>query len=159
MFVAAGSLTAALAGAAGVGSAELAQAGWLGALQLWFLPVYLLLIALTPALLAAHRRGGLVHRYLVDMIGSGNTNPPSIALLPYAAAQFGLVMAAEPAAARLLARPRLWRRVRRLNATTMTVYLWHFVPVITIAVAFYPTGVMGQPAIGTARWWGLRLAW
>ena len=28
----------------------------------------------------------------------------------------------------------------------MTVYLWHFVPVIVIAVAFYPTGVMPQPA-------------
>jgi 1-acyl-sn-glycerol-3-phosphate acyltransferase len=102
------------------------------------------------------------HRYMVDMIGSGNTNPPSIALLAYAAAQCGLVIAAEPAepaAAQLPARPRLWRPVRRLNATTMTVYLWHFVPVIVIAVAFYPTGVMPPPAIGTAQWWGLRLAW
>ncbi len=32
-----------------------------------------------------------------------------------------------------------------------TVYLWHFVPVIVIAAAFYPTGVMPQPAIGTAH--------
>lgn len=38
----------------------------------------------------------------------------------------------------------------------MTVYLWHFVPVIAVAVAFYPTGVMPQPVIGTARWWELR---
>ena len=45
--------------AAGAGPAELAEAGWLVALQLWFLPVYLLLIALTPALLAAWRRYGL----------------------------------------------------------------------------------------------------
>ena len=231
VFVVAGILAAAVATAAGVGAAELAQAGWLAALQLWFLPVYLLLIALTPALLAAHRRWGLVvpavmaaatalvdkgvvgahwhvlgyanyllvwgsihqwgfawqdrtltrarwrpyalaaggaallagllasRRYMVDMVGSGNTNPPSIALLAFAAAQCGLVIAAEPAAARLLARPRLWRRVRRLNATTMTVYLWHFVPVLIIAVAFYPTRVMPQPAIGTAQWWELRLAW
>ena len=231
VFVVAGILAAAAARAAGVGAAELAQAGWLAALQLWFLPVYLLLIALTPALLAAHRRWGLAvpaamaaaaalvdkgvigahwhvigyanylfvwgsmhqwgfawqdrtltrarwrpyalaaggaallagllasRRYMVDMVGSGNTNPPSIALLAFAAAQCGLVIAAEPAAARLLARPRLWRRVRRLNATTMTVYLWHFVPVIIIAAAFYPTGVMPQPAIGTAQWWELRPAW
>ena len=94
-----------------------------------------------------------------DMVGSGNTNPPSIALLAYAATQAGLVLAAGPAATRLLARPRLWHRVARLNETTMTVYLWHFVPVIIIAAAFYPIGVMPQPAVGTARWWELRPAW
>jgi hypothetical protein len=88
-----------------------------------------------------------------DTVGSGNTNPPSITLLAYAAAQAGLVIAAESAATRLLARPRLWHRVQRLNATTMTVYLWHFVPVIVVAVAFYPVGMMPQPALGTARWW------
>ena len=32
-------------------------------------------------------------RYMVDMVGSGNTNPPSIALLAFAAAQCGLVIA------------------------------------------------------------------
>jgi hypothetical protein len=93
------------------------------------------------------------------MVGSGNTNPPSIALLAYSAAQAGLVIAAEPTVARLLARPRLWRAVRRLNRATMTVYLWHFVPVIIVAVAFYPTRVMPQPAVGTALWWELRPAW
>ena len=40
-----------------------------------------------------------------DMVGSGNTNPPSIVLLAYAAAQAGLVIAAEPTATRLLAGP------------------------------------------------------
>jgi len=45
--------------AAGAGRAETAEAGWLIALQLWFLPAYLVLIALTPVLLAAHRRWGL----------------------------------------------------------------------------------------------------
>jgi hypothetical protein len=43
----------------GTGAAELAQAAWLVALQPWFLPAYLLLIALTPVMLAAHRRWGL----------------------------------------------------------------------------------------------------
>ena len=41
----------------------------------------------------------------------------------------------------------------------MTVYLWHMAPVIVIAVAFYPTGVMPQPTVGTAQWWELRPAW
>ena len=220
---------------AGAGTAELAQAGWLVALQLWFLPVYLLLIALTPAMLAAYRRWGLavpavmavgaaavdvgvvgggVHvvgyaNYLlvwgsiyvwgfawrdgtltrprwrpyalaaagagalaglvtwgpfpVDMIGAGervaNTSPPSIALLAYAAAQTGLVLAAAPAVSRLLARPRWWQPVSRLDPGVMLVYLWHMVPVIIVAVAFYPTGIMPQPRIGSAEWWALRPAW
>jgi fucose 4-O-acetylase-like acetyltransferase len=221
--------------AAGAGPAEIAEAGWLVALQLWFLPVYLLLVALTPALLAAYRRwrlavpvamaagaaavdagvlgahlrllgyanyllvwgsvyvwgfawqdGGLTSRrwrplalaaaglaalagllswgpFPVDMIGAGervgNTSPPSVALLAYAAAQSGLVLAAEPAMSRLLRRPRLWRWVTRINSTVMTVYLWHMVPVIIIGVAFYPTGVIPQPAVGTGQWWELRPAW
>jgi fucose 4-O-acetylase-like acetyltransferase len=228
-------LAAAAARMAGAGPAELARAGWLVALQLWFLPVYLLLIALTPVMLAAHRRWGLAvpaamalgaaavdaaavgghlpvigyANYLlvwgsmyqwglawqdgtltrprwrpyalaaagaaalaglvargpfpIDMIGAGervaNTAPPSIALLAYAAAQAGLVLAAAPAATRLLARPRWWRPVTRLSPAVMLVYLWHMVPVVIAAVAFYPTGVMPQPRIGSARWWELRPAW
>lgn len=58
-----------------------------------------------------------------------------------------------------LARPRRWRFVQRLNDAVMTVYLWHFAPVLIVAAAFYPTGVMPQPAIGSAPWWVLRLAW
>ena len=220
-----------VAGAAGVNPAEIAEAGWLVALQLWFLPVYMVLIALTPPLLAAHRRWGLavpavmaaaaglvdagvlgphlhvigylnylfvwgsIHQwgfawqdgtltsprwrpyalasggaallaglvtsgmFMADMVGSGNTNPPSIALLAYAAAHAGLVLAAEPWVSGLLARPRVWEWVKRLNSTVMTVYLWHFVPAIVVAVAFYATGIMPQPAVGTAEWWELRPAW
>ncbi len=43
----------------GASAAEVAQAGWLVALQLWFLPVYRLLIVLTPVMLTAHQRWGL----------------------------------------------------------------------------------------------------
>jgi len=220
---------------AGVNATTLAQAGWLVAMQLWFLPVYLLLIALTPALYAAQRRWGLavptvmalgaagvdacvlgphlpligfanyllvwgsMHQwgfawhdgtltsrrcrpyaifagstallcgllawspFPVDMIGAGeridNTTPPSIALLAFAAAQIGLVLAVTPAAARLLTRPGVWRLVSRLNPMAVTIYLWHMVPVLIVAVAFYPTGVMPQPSIGSGLWWLLRLAW
>ena len=76
-----------------------------------------------------------------------------------AAALAGLVLAAAPAATRLLARPRWWRPVTRLSPAVMLVYLWHMVPVVIAAVAFYPTGVMPQPRIGSARWWELRPAW
>src|SRR6266568_464002 len=220
---------------AGVSPAELAQAGWLVALHLWFLPVYLLLIVLTPVMLAAHRRWGLAvpavmaiaaagvdlatigahlpligfANYLLvwgsmhqwgfawrdgrltrsrwrpwalaaggtgllaallawgpfppDMIGAGervgNTTPPSIALLAFAAAQSGLMLAAAPAAGRLLARGRWGERVARLNSYVMTVYLWHMTPVILVAAALYPTALLPQPPAGTGQWWTLRPAW
>ncbi len=99
----------------------------------------------------------------IDMIGAGervgNTTPPSIALLAYAAAETGLILAAAPAVSRLLTRPRWWRPVTRLNPAVMLVYLWHMVPVIIAAVAFYPAGVIPQPRIGSAEWWELRPAW
>jgi fucose 4-O-acetylase-like acetyltransferase len=221
---------------AGADPGELAQAGWGVALQLWFLPVYLLLIALAPALHAAHRRWGravpavatlgvaavdavilgtrltglgyanyllvwgTIHQwgfawedgtltrsrwrpvalaaagavllggllawspFPVNMVGTtgggvNNTVPPSVALLAFAAVQAGVLLAAEPAAARLLARAGLWRRVSWLNDRVLTVYLWHMTPVVVAAVALYPTGILAQPAIGSAGWWALRPAW
>jgi hypothetical protein len=93
------------------------------------------------------------------MVGAGNTNPPSVALLAFALAQSGLALAAEPAGTRLLQRPGLWRWVRRLNATVMTLYLWQFVPVIIVAIICYPAGLLPQPAIGSAQWWALRPVW
>ncbi len=61
------------------------------------------------------------------MIGAGervgNTTPPSVALLAYAAAEIGLVLAAAPAVSRLLTRPRWWRPVTRLTPAVMLVYL------------------------------------
>lgn len=235
VYVAVATLAVTGARIAGADPAELAQAGWFVALHLWFLPVYLLLIALTPVMLAAQRRWGLavpavmalaaggidvgvvgarlpligfanyllvwgsMHQwgfawqdgsltrrrwrpyalaaggtgvlagllawrvFPVDMIGAGerigNTNPPSVALLAFAAAQAGLLLAAEPAANRLLARPRWWRSVTRINTSVMNVYLWHMAPVIMVAVTLYPTGAMPGPAVGTAQWWAFRPAW
>ncbi len=236
VFVVVAVLAVTAARLAGVPGAELNEGGWLVAFQLWFLPVYLLLILLTPVLLAAHRRWGLavpvvmavaaaavqaavlglhwpvigygnyllvwgsIHQwgfawqdgtltrsrwrplalaaggvvalaglltwgpFPVDMIGAAgetviNTAPPSVALLAFAAAQAGLVLAAEPAVSRWLARPRRWRRVQRLNDSVLSVYLWHMAPALVIAVAFYPTGIMPQPTIGSGAWWLSRLAW
>lgn len=236
VFVVVAVLAVAVAELAGVRAAELAEGAWLVAFQLWFIPVYLILILLTPPMLAAHQRWGLavpavmavaagavdaavvgprwplisylndllvwgsMHQwgfawqdgtltrsrwrpltlaaggvvalagiltwgpFPVDMIGAagekfGNTTPPSVALLALAAAQAGLVLAAEPAVSRWLDNPRRWRRVQRLNAPVMNVYLWHMVPALVIAVAFYPTKIMPQPAIGSGLWWLTRLAW
>jgi hypothetical protein len=46
-----------------------------------------------------------------------------------------------------------------LNAVVMNVYLWHFVPAIIIAVAFYRTGLLPQPHVGSREWFALRLLW
>ena len=93
------------------------------------------------------------------MIGAGermgNTTPPSIAVPAFATAQAGLLLAAEPP----VARPRPWRRVARLNPAVITVYLWHMVPAVVIAIALYPAGIMPQPPIGSAQWWTTRPAW
>lgn len=235
LYIAVMSLVALVAAAAGATSRTLAQAGWLVGLHLWFLPVYLLLIGLTPALYAAHRRWGLlvpavmvvaaaavdvgvvgahlpligfanyllvwgsmhqcgfawrdglltrsrwhpvalagagagvlavlvtVGPFPLDMVGTRgdvrNTSPPSLALLAFAAAQAGLVISLQPAASRLLARPRWWRAVGRLDAVVLTVYLWHMVPVVLVAATVYPTGAVPQPDVGSWQWWALRPAW
>jgi hypothetical protein len=220
----------------GLGRDDLARAAWFVGLQLWFLPVYLLLILLTPALLRLHRRFGLavpaamaaavalvdvgkigwhvpvigfanyllgwgaIHQcgfawqdgtltrrrwrpcalaggglitlaalvqwgpFPIDMVGVPgeavqNANPPSIALLAFAAALVGLLIAAEPAGQRLLASARRWRAVSTLNETTITVYLWHMVPVVLVAVASYPAGPVPPLGVGSWQWWLSRPAW
>jgi peptidoglycan/LPS O-acetylase OafA/YrhL len=229
-FVVVAAVAAGAALLAGMPGPGVGAAARFAVLHLWFLPVYLLLAALTPALLAAHRRWGLwvpvvmavaaalvsaapeqrLHvigfanylfvwgsahqwgfawqdgtltrrrwrpfamvaggaallaclvasgRYDVNMVGLANTVPPSVAFLAFALAQCGLVLAFEPVGSRIVRRSAVWRCVRRLNDFVMSVYLWHFVPVIVVAIALYPTGLLPQPAVGSAEWWALRPAW
>jgi len=54
---------------AGVPAGTLALAGWAVALHLWFLPVYLLLTLLTPALSSLHRRYGLAVPVAMALLG------------------------------------------------------------------------------------------
>ena len=60
-----------MAASAGVPANTLALAGWAVALHLWFLPVYLLLTLLTPAMYAAHRRYGLAAPVAMVLLGVG----------------------------------------------------------------------------------------
>ncbi|WP_078912534.1 acyltransferase family protein [Streptomyces sp. NRRL S-646] len=221
----------------GVDPGTLALVGWAMAMQFWFLPVYLLLSALTPILHAAHRRwglavpvamgavaliadtvvltahaprvgllnyvlvwgvayqlgfcwrdglltgrrtllptvltagGGLAFALLVELgpfplsliLVTGqtpsNTNPPSAAMLSWAAAQVGACLLAAPVLRRLLERERVWRVVRPVGGVSMTLYLWHMLPVLVAAAAFYLTGLAPEPALGSAAWWALRVPW
>ncbi|MYS88578.1 MULTISPECIES: acyltransferase family protein [Streptomyces] len=210
--------------------------GWAMAMQFWFLPVYLLLSALTPPLHAAHRRWGLgvpvvlgaaalaadalavaVHVPYVGLLNyvlvwgiayqlgfcwrdglltghratapamaacggvafaalvgvgpfpvslirvtgqsPGNTDPPSAAMLAWVVAQVGLCLLAARAMRRLLDRERVWRVVSPVGGASMTLYLWHMLPVLVVAAAFYLTGLAPQPAFGSAAWWALRVPW
>ena len=221
----------------GVDPGTLALVGWAMAMQFWFLPVYLLLSALTPILHAAHRRWGLAvpvamgavaliadtvvltaHAPRVGLLnyvlvwgvayqlgfcwrdgllterrtllptalaaGGGlafallvalgpfpvslilvtgqtpsNTNPPSAAMLSWAVAQVGACLLAAPVLRRLLEREQVWRVVRPVGGVSMTLYLWHMLPVLVAAGAFYLTGLAPEPALGSAAWWALRVPW
>ncbi|MEU5599660.1 acyltransferase [Streptomyces sp. NPDC020298] len=221
---------------AGVDAGTLALVGWAMAMQFWFLPVYLLLSALTPPLYAAHRRWGLlvpsamgavalatdalvvtVHAPYVGLLDyvlvwgvayqlgfcwrdglltgrrlvplgmavgggvafaalvalgpfpvslirvtgqtPGNTDPPSAAMLAWVVAQVGLCLLAAPPVRRLLERDRVWRVVRPVGAASMTLYLWHMLPVLAVAAAFYLTDLAPEPTVGSAAWWALRVPW
>ncbi|WP_189942603.1 acyltransferase family protein [Streptomyces aurantiogriseus] len=220
----------------GVDPFTLALVGWAMAMQFWFLPVYLLLSALTPGMHALHRRWGarvpagmgavalligvldvamdvpyvgalnyvlvwgVVYQLgfcwrdgllggsrpvpvglalgggvgFAALVGLGpfpvslilvtgqdpsNTNPPSAAMLAWGVAQVGLCLLVAPAARRVLEQERVWHAVRVTGAASMTLYLWHMLPVLVIAAAFYLTGLAPQPAFGSAAWWGWRVPW
>ncbi len=224
--------TVAVLGWVGAPGSPLSFGGWAVAMHLWFVPVYLLVVLLTPAAMAAHRRWGLLvpavlavavagvdaaariapevglanyllcwaavyqlgicwrsgsfggrrpvvlavsaavvvavllvtGSYPVAMVGAPgataqNNFPPTVALLAFAAAQAGLLIAAAPAVTRWLRRSRLRRFLAAANRNVMAVYLWQMVPVVVVALIGYPTGLLPQPEPGTAGWWLFRLAW
>jgi hypothetical protein len=217
-----------------VAGSTLEYAGWAVAMHLWFLAVYLVVVSLTPAALAAQRRWGLlvpavlaVGVVVVDAVGLGghlphlrvlnyllcwgalyqlgiawhegalagrkpvllavgsavalallillgpypvsmigvpgqtvqNSDPPSTAMLAFACAQAGLVIALAPALNRALRAGFLQRMLTRANGNVMALYLWHMIPVVIVAIVGYPAGLLPQPIEGTAEWWLARLEW
>ncbi|WP_163702087.1 acyltransferase family protein [Mycolicibacterium sarraceniae] len=217
-----------------VAGSELDFGAWAVAMHLWFLGIYVLVVALTPIAVAAHRRWGLwvpvvmtvaiaaidvatigahlqyigwlnyllvwgllyqlgiawhggklrgwvpialaicsaivlmllvtVGPYPVCMIGVpgavvDNTGPPNLALLALGCTEAGIALAAVPVVNRLLKSARAQRILAVANDNVMALYLWHMVPVVIVALAGYPTGLLPQPTLGTAAWWWFRLGW
>lgn len=102
--------------------------------------------------------------YPISMIGVPgqtvqNTSPPTLAMLAFACAQAGVVVAVAPALNRVLRPGLLQRMLSGANNNVMALYLWHMVPVIIVALVGYPTGLLPQPIEGTAAWWLARLEW
>lgn len=218
----------------GVAGSELDFGAWAVAMHLWFLGIYVLVVALTPVAVALHRRWGLwvpvvmtlaiaaidvatiaahlqylgwlnyllvwgllyqlgiawhdgklrgwmsvvlaacsaivlvllvtVGPYPVSMIGVpgavvNNTGPPNLALLALGCTEAGIALAAVPAVNSLLKSTRAQRILAIANDNVMALYLWHMVPVVVVALAGYPTGLLPQPTLGTVAWWWFRLGW
>ena len=150
--------------------------GWLNYLLCWG-ALYQLGIAWHAGLLATRRAAVLatgsavalalliwLRFYPVSMIGVpgqtiDNTTPPTVALLAFGCAQTGIARTLAPRLNRAL-RAGLVRRVLSIaNNNVMALYLWHMIPVVIVAVAGYPAGLLPQPTEGTADWWLARLEW
>ncbi|MEU1300707.1 acyltransferase family protein [Streptomyces shenzhenensis] len=71
VFIAVGVAVAATARLAGVDPGLVRLAAWVVAISLWFLAVYLVVVALTPAMLDAHRRWGLAVPAALTMAAAG----------------------------------------------------------------------------------------
>jgi surface polysaccharide O-acyltransferase-like enzyme len=224
--------TIAVLGKVGVGRSPLSFGGWAVAMHLWFIPVYLVVVALTPVAVAAHRRwglkvpavlalavavvdavartvpevglanyllcwaavyqigicwrGGQLHQrrtllcavsaailvavllalrcYPISMVGAPgaaeqNNFPPTVALLAFAVAQTGLLVAVAPAVTRWLQRSGWRRPLAVANNNVMAIYLWQMVPVVVVALIGYPTGLLPQPEPGSGAYWLFRVVW
>lgn len=103
--------------------------------------------------------------YPISMVGVpgdviSNTTPPDLLLLAFAAAQVGLVLALEGPMRRRLAGQRAWAATVLVNATIMTVYLWHLTVLsLLVGLANLLGGVGLHAEPGTAEWWLARVPW
>jgi fucose 4-O-acetylase-like acetyltransferase len=168
------------AGVAVVDAASLAghvpYLGWLNYVLCWGALYQLgiawhsrLLEGRRPVLLAAGSAVALallirLGPYPVSMIGvpgqtMDNTTPPSVAMLAFAWAQAGLVIALAPVLNRALRAGPVQRVLSVANNNVMALYLWHMIPVVIVAIIGYPAGLLPQPTEGTAQWWLARLEW
>jgi fucose 4-O-acetylase-like acetyltransferase len=100
-------------------------------------------------------------RSMVGVPGEATSNmsPPSLCIIALTAVQLGLVLLVRPVALRALQRRRLWTAVIAVNASIMTVFLWHLTALAVGATLL--VGVVHLPAaeVGTLAWWALRLPW
>ena len=105
--------------------------------------------------------------YPVSMVGFPgariqNPSPPSVALLTFGLAQCGLAAWVDPWVRGWWDRvtpARLRAAVRFLAVSSMSLYLWHMVPVLIVSVIGYPLRLFPQPTVGSSSWWIQRVVW
>jgi fucose 4-O-acetylase-like acetyltransferase len=101
--------------------------------------------------------------YPLSMVGvpgeaRSNMSPPTVCILALAALHVGLVLLARPAAIRLLQRRRVWTAIVAVNASIMTMFLWHLTALAIGATVLFAVG-FPQPDVGSLQWWLTRVPW
>lgn len=114
------------------------------------------------ALVALTAAAGYPRSMVATTLSEGsNLWPTNATVVAVAVLQLGLVWLAAPWAARLLARPRIWRPVVALNAVALTVFVWHMTAYAAVLVAAERAGV--ARALTAARpdgdWLAVRPFW
>lgn len=103
--------------------------------------------------------------YPLSMVGvpgavATNNSPPTSALIALGVAQIGFLLSIEAPVRRLLDNPRVWRATILVNATIMTLYLWHLTAMVLLVGGSL---LVGGPDLGlapaTASWWFTRPIW
>ena len=96
----------------------------------------------------------------LDTGGITNSNPPKVTLIALGVFQFGVAMALAPKVRPWLARIGPWTGVVAVNASIMTLYLWHLTAMVAvIGVASVLDGFGLGYTVNTATWWVTRPAW
>jgi hypothetical protein len=95
--------------------------------------------------------------YPVSMVGLpgeavSNMAPPTVALLAQGIGICGVAAALRPFAARVLARPRVWKSVVVASPFAMTAFLWHLTALMVTLLTLRAVGIT-QPAVASVSWW------
>ncbi len=144
---------------------------WLGVHQLGYLWRYQRISS--PGRALAFAAGGLTLLCLLVGVGSypismitvpgeevSNSRPPTLALLALGIFHGGLVLAVQAPLRRWLQRPRPWALTILVNASIMTVYLWHVtVLALVVGLANLLGGIGLGLEPGTGAWWLSRPLW
>lgn len=99
----------------------------------------------------------------VEADAISNSNPTRVTMAFLGMLQGGLVLLAEPALARLLARPRPWLVTVLVNRRIMTLFLWHLTVFVGVAHLVLTVSGSAAPAVLpeplSATWWATRPLW
>ena len=87
-----------------------------------------------------------------------NAYPPTVCFLLAGVWSIGAVMLLRPALRRLLERTKVWRFTIAVNASIMTLFLWHMTAYLLAILALWPLG-FGHQHDSTPRWWLERPIW
>lgn len=87
-----------------------------------------------------------------------NLRPPTLCMVALVLWQVGFVMLVKTYVLGRLLGPRTSAIVARLNAITITIFLWHMTAFLVAALILVPLGA-GEPGESTAAWWAQRPVW